>query len=78
MKYQELTDPMRAVRRLDRALEGTYGDTRSSELLDGYDAWRKRSGSRTPQVEGEGSWDGNMKEFKIIPGPVVPFGGVAR
>lgn len=76
LRYPDLTPALLAVLRIERALEPAYGDTKAPKILDGYDAWRKRSGSRTPQVEGEGSRDGNMKEFKVIPGPVVPFGGV--
>lgn len=55
-KYSELTPEHIAVLRLDAALSDTYGSTKSKMILQGYEAFRKRSG--------------------VIPGPVVPFGGV--
>lgn len=56
LKYSELSPEHIAVLRLDATLSDTYGSTKSKMILQGYEAFRKRSG--------------------VIPGPVVPFGGV--
>lgn len=58
LKYSELKPEQVAVLRLDASLSETYGSTKSKMILQGYEAFRKRSG--------------------VIPGPVVPFGGVEK
>lgn len=58
LRYSELSPEMVAVLRIERALETAYpqNGNKASLILQGYEAFRKRSG--------------------VIPGPVVPFGGV--
>lgn len=41
LKYSDLNPQMIAVISLDASLSNTYGDTRSSKLLQGYEEWRK-------------------------------------
>lgn len=47
LKYSDLSPQMIAILRLDASLSNTYGDTRSSKLLEGYEEWRK---GITPQM----------------------------